>query len=79
MFYIPDVGILEQIYDSATVRVAPNDAESATITFDTGVAQGKVTSPRLFNIFIHALLRTLTAHSRPIEASVRGSIKTRIM
>ena len=46
---------------SATVRLAPNDAESATITFDTGVAQGSITSPQLFNIFINALLRMLTA------------------
>ena len=38
MFNIPDVELREQIYDSATVRLAPNDAESATITFDTGVA-----------------------------------------
>jgi len=61
MFHIPDVDLLEQIYDSATVRLAPNDAESATITFDTGVAQGSITSPQLFNIFINVLLRMLTA------------------
>ena len=61
MFHIPDVDLLEQIYHSATVRLAPNDAESATITFDTGVAQGSITSPQLFNIFINALLRMLTA------------------
>jgi len=42
-------------------RLAPNDAESATITFDTGVAQGSITSPQLFNIFMNALLRMLTA------------------
>ena len=42
-------------------RLAPNDAESATITFDTGVAQGSITSPQLFNIFINTLLRMLTA------------------
>ena len=62
MFHIPDavVDLLEQIYDSATVRLAPNDAESATITFDTGVAQGSITSPQLFNIFINALSRMLT-------------------
>jgi len=53
--------LLEQIYDSATVHLAPNDAESAIITFDTGVAQGSITSPQLFNIFINALLRMLTA------------------
>jgi len=61
IFYIPDVDLLEQIYDSTTVRLAPNDAESATITFDTGLAQGSITSPQLFNIFINALLRMLTA------------------
>jgi len=61
MFHISDVDLLEQIYDSATARLAPNDAESATITFDTGVAQGSITSQQLFNIFINALLRMLTA------------------
>jgi len=63
----------------ATVRVASIDAKSATITFDTSVAQGSITSPRLFNIFINALLRTLAAHSRPIEAGLRESIKALIM
>jgi len=61
MFHIPDVDLLDQIYDSATVRLAPNDAEGATITFDTGVAQGSITSPQLLNIFINALLWMLTA------------------
>ena len=61
MFHIPDVDLLEQIYVSTTVRLAPNDAESATITFNTGVAQGSITSPPLFNIFINALLQMLTA------------------
>ena len=61
MFHIPDVNLLEQIYDSAKDRLAPNDTESATITVDTGVAQGSITSPQLFNIFINALLRMLTA------------------
>jgi len=61
LFHIPDVDLLEQIYDSATVRLAPNSAESVTIMFDTGVAQGSITSPQLFNIFINALLRMLTA------------------
>ena len=60
MFHTPDIELLEQIYEGATVRLAPNDAESATITFDTGVAQGSITSPQLFNIFINALLRMLT-------------------
>ena len=61
MFHVPDINLLEQIYDSATVSLAPNDAGSATITFDIGVAQGSIASPQLFNIFINALLRMLTA------------------
>jgi len=48
-----DVDLLEQIYDSATDRLAPNDAESATITFDSSVAQGSIMTPQLFNIFIN--------------------------
>ena len=58
-FKIPDVDLLEEKYD-ATVRLAPNDAESAIITFDTNVAQGSITSPQQFNIFINALLQMLT-------------------
>jgi len=47
VFYIlgPDVELLAQNYYSATVRLAPIDAESATITFETDVAQGSITSP----------------------------------
>jgi len=60
MFKISDVDFLEQIYEGATVRLAQNDEASATITFNTGVAQGSITSPQLFNIFINALLRMLT-------------------
>jgi len=60
MFKIPDVDLSEQIYEGATVRLAPNDEASATITFNTGVAQGSITSPQLFNVFINALKRMLT-------------------
>ena len=61
MFHIPDVDLLEQIYESATVRLAPNNAENATIMFDTGLAQGSITSLQLFNIFINVLLQMLTS------------------
>ena len=69
MFHVPDDDLLEQIYDSATVRLAPNDVESATITFNTGLAQGSITSPQLFNIFINALMRMLaaTGHNQGIS------------
>ena len=60
MFKIPDVKLLEQIYEGATLRLAPNNQENATITFNTGVAQSSTTSPQLFHIFINALLRMLT-------------------
>ena len=60
MFKIPGVDLLEQIYEGATVRLAPNEEESATITFHTGKAQGSITSPQLFKFFINALLRMLT-------------------
>jgi len=59
IFRIPDVDLLEQMNECATVRLAPNDEESATITCNTGVAQGSITSPQLFSIFINALLRML--------------------
>jgi len=60
MFKIPDADLLEQIYEGATVRLATKDEEIATITYNTGVAQGSITSPQLFNIFINALLHMLT-------------------
>ena len=69
MFHIPDVELLEQTYISATVRLAPKDAESVTIKFDTCVAQGSITSPQLFNIFINALLQMLTATGQNQEIS----------
>ena len=77
MFKIPDVDLLEQIYEGATVRLAPNDEASATITFNTGVAQGSITSPQLFNIFINALLRMLTVTGQN-EDIVTGCRSARI-
>jgi len=52
---------MEQIYNSKTVRLEPNDAENGKIMFDTGLAQGSITSLQLFNIFINVLLQMLTA------------------
>jgi len=52
---IPDVDLLMSLYEHSTVRMAPNDPQCATITFDTGVAQGSALSPLLFLIFMNAL------------------------
>jgi len=51
MFKILDVDLLEQIYEGATVRLAPNDEESATITFNTSVAQGSICVSAAFQHF----------------------------
>jgi len=67
MFKILDFDLLEQIYEGATVRLAPNDEAGATITLNTGVAQDSITSPQLFNIFINALLRMLTVRGQNEE------------
>jgi len=60
MFKIPDVDLLEQIYEGATIRLAPNNEKSAMITFNIGLAQESITFPQLFNIFINALIYMLT-------------------
>ena len=54
--------------------LAPNDEESATITFNTGVAQGCITSLQLFNIFVNALLRLLTVTGQNEDISHRLQI-----
>jgi len=65
---------LEQTYEGATVRLAPNNEEGATITFSTGVAQGSITSPQLFHIFINALLRMLKVTGQNVKISHRLQI-----
>jgi len=40
--------------------LAPKNEKYETITLNTGVAQGSILCPQLFNISINALLRMLT-------------------
>ncbi len=44
------------------------------MTFDTGVQQGSVLSPTLFNVFLNPLLRLLTAvgHQKGVSHGIRG-------
>jgi hypothetical protein len=66
---IPDVDLLMSLYEHSTVRMAPNDPQCATITFDTGVAQGSALSPLLFLIFMNALLGLITDRGQKLRIS----------
>ena len=57
------------LYEHSTVRMATNDPQCATITFDRGVAQGSVLSPLLFLIFMNALLGLLTDRGQKLRIS----------
>jgi len=51
MFKIPDIDSLEQIYEGVTIRLASSNEKRVTITFNTSVAQGSITSLQLFEHF----------------------------
>ena len=61
---IPDVDLLETMYLNSSVRLQDQSKDGATLTFDTGVAQGSALSPLLFIIFMNTLLRLLTNEGR---------------
>ena len=64
------VDLLMSLYKHSTVRMAPNDPQCATITFDTGVAaQGSALSPLLFLIFMNALLGLMTDRGQKLRIS----------
>jgi hypothetical protein len=69
MVRIPDVALLESLYAHSTVRMAPNDKQCATITFDTGVAQGSALSPLLILICMNALLGLVTDRGKRLHIS----------
>ncbi len=59
-FEIPDIDLLETIYSVATVNLTQERDKGGGVMFDTGVQQGSVLSPALFNVFLNPLLCLLT-------------------
>jgi hypothetical protein len=73
-FEIPDIDLLESVYAVATVSLAQERGKGGGVKFDTGVQQGSVLSPTLFNVFLNPLLRLLTVigHQRGISHGIKG-------
>jgi hypothetical protein len=63
-------------YSRTTVCMNQDDPECAIITFLTGVTQGEAASPRVFTVFINALLDHLTQTGRTYPGMIynRGSM-----
>jgi hypothetical protein len=74
-YNIPDVDLLEAIYGRTTACMDPEDAKCAIITFLTGVIQGGASFPRIFIIFINALLEHLTCTGKALGIS-HGIVET---
>jgi hypothetical protein len=77
-FKIPDIDLLESVYAVATVSLAQERGKGGGVTFDTGVQQGSVLSPTLFNVFLNPLLRLLTVrgHQRGISHGIKGVLSS---
>jgi hypothetical protein len=68
-YNIPDVDLLEAIYGRTTACMDPEDPKCAIITFLTVVIQGGASSPRIFIVFINALLEHLTCTGKALGIS----------
>jgi hypothetical protein len=68
-YNIPDVDLLEAIYGRTTACMDPEDPKCVIITFLTGVIQGGASSPRIFIVFINALLEHLTCTGKALGIS----------
>ncbi len=68
-YNIPDVDLLEAIYGRTTACMDPEDPKCAIITFLTSVIQGGASSPRIFIVFINALLEHLTCTGKALGIS----------
>jgi len=70
-FGVPDVWLRKNINENSSMRVQVGGEGTAAIQLDTGIVQGSVLSPLLFNLFINALLRLLD--STGISHKVRNA------
>jgi hypothetical protein len=68
-YNLPDIDLWEAIYSRTTACMDPEDARCATITFLTSVIQGGASSPRIFVVFINALLEHLTCTCQALGIS----------
>jgi hypothetical protein len=75
-YNIPDVDLLEAIYSRTTACMSEDDPECAIITLLTGVIQGGASSPRIFVMFINALLEHLTQTGRALGMLSHGLDET---
>ena len=73
-YEIPDIDLLEAIYSVATVSLVQDRGKGGGVTFDTGVQQGSVLSPTMFNVFLNPLLRLLTTigQQRGVSHGIKG-------
>jgi len=58
---VPDVKILEGLYSNSWIKIQVGSECTFPIQLDTGMVQGSVLSPLLFDLFLNALLRILDA------------------
>ena len=64
-----NVDLLAAIYSRTTACMSEDNPECAIITFPTGVIQGGASSPRIYVVFINALLEHLTQTGRALGIS----------
>jgi hypothetical protein len=66
-----DINLIQDLYEHSSMVLSIDGKLSASISMDTGTAQGSTLSPLLFNLFINVLLRSLDATG--ITHSVQGA------
>jgi hypothetical protein len=70
-FGVPDIDLIQDLYEHSSMVLSIDGKLSASISMDTGTAQGSTLSPLLFNLFINVLLRCLD--STGVTHNVQGA------